>query len=109
MTIQRPPTQPADSYFGRPQPGMAERFMWLWKNNRLNVQQGTEHGKHLEWEGEDVERYYRGWFDPQTREMFLVAPHPAPGQPMRTKVTIPRILDRVLRRRFGDEFVYRAF
>jgi hypothetical protein len=99
----------SDSYFGRPAGTLSDRFMWVWKHNQLQVEQGSEHGEHLEWNEQDVEQYYRGWFDPATREMFLVRPAPRPGQPIRPFRTIPKILDRALRRRFGDQFTYRAF
>jgi hypothetical protein len=108
--FQSRPTTPSDSYFGGKQPSLTDRFMWVWSNQRLRVQRGKDHGKDLDWENEDVDGYYRGWYDGEADEMFVVCPNrgqqSGSGQQMRR---IPRLLDRVLRRRFGDSFAYRVF
>ena len=110
MATQRESSSaPADNYFGSVAGSLADRFMWVWMNQRLRVQHGTDHGKDQAWQGQDLEACYRGWYDPTSDEVFLVGPRPAEGrQPVKTR-RIPRILDRALRGRFGDGFTYRVF
>lgn len=110
MVIQGTSTsKPPGSYFGDVSGDLTDRFMWIWMNQRLRVRQGTDHGKDPAWEDLDLEACYRGWYDPTSGEMFLVGPKPVEGQqPVKTR-RIPRILDRALRSRFGDNFTYRVF
>lgn len=100
------PAQPT-SYFGARPDSLQARYMWVWTGSTLRIQQGKEHGQDLGWDGDDLEKLYRGWFDPQTKELFIVIPPPRPGQPARR--VIPRLLDRMLRRKFSEDLVYRAF
>ena len=98
-----------NSYFGKNTGCLSQRYMWLWMDHRLHVQQGSEHGKDLGWEQQDVEMYYRGWFDPIMQEMFVISPRVSKGHVTSALRGIPRILDRALRRRFGEDFTYRLF
>ncbi len=104
---RRPAAEAPQSYFGRPCTDLSARYMWMWIDSRLRVKRGAAHGAELAGPGENIEAHYRGWFDPETNELFLVRPSAAAGG--RAMRGIPRILDRVLRRRFGDDLVYRAF
>lgn len=105
------PQQPAPSYLGTKTQSLSDRLLWIWSNQRLRVQRGMEHGKDITWEGANVEHCYRGWFDPATHELFIVSPVPVPStRPNAASLRgIPRILDHVLHRRFGDQFTYRLF
>jgi len=109
MVIQHKQSGPSDSYFGDTAGSLTDRLMWAWVYRRLQVQKGTDHGKDTQWEGQDLEQHYRGWYDPDADELFLVGPRPAEGNVPTNVRRIPRILDRALRSRFGDSFTYRVF
>ena len=109
MSIQKPNPNHETGYFGNPRATMTDRVLWVWKNNRLKVEQGKNHSQGMAWENADVEQYFRGWYDPSTQDLFLIGPKAGVsdgGKPLRS---IPRLLDRVLRRRFGEFIKYRAF
>lgn len=103
--MPQPPRRNQTTYFGKHPETLSERYMWMWVDSRLRVKRGAEHGSELAIHGEDVEQHYRGWFDPASNELFLVRP----DSPQGSMRGIPRILDRVLRRRFGEYLIYRAF
>ncbi|MCC7146300.1 MAG: hypothetical protein IT443_07620 [Phycisphaeraceae bacterium] len=103
------PEPAAPNYLGGRSDSLQDRYMWVWNGTHLRVQKGTAHAKNLAWANEDVEQFYRGWFDPATHELFLVSPAPPPGRPPTRLRRLPDILDRLLHRRFGDDLVYRVF
>lgn len=109
MATQSEQPDPADSYFGSVAGTLANRLMWAWVNRRLEVRQGADHGKDAEWDSQRLEAHYRGWHDPTSDELFLVGPRRPDDQPPVMTRRIPRILDRALRRRFGENFTYRVF
>lgn len=110
-----PPTNaasPPPGYFGSGQdadhPSMSQRWLWVWTGQRLQVARGREHGKDVDFGCGNVEALYRGWFDPHAGQMFVVSPNRS-GRPDAPLRGIPRIVDRALRRRFGEHFQYRLF
>lgn len=104
------PNHHEPSYLSRSTDDLTQRILWLWNNQKLVVERGKSHGKDPSWGEQGVEQFFRGWYDPSTQDLFVVGPAPrrrnTPPPPLRS---IPRILDRVLRRRFGDDLHYRAF
>ena len=105
--MPQPRPTKTSSYFGDGPDSLRSRYMWVWTGSTLKIQQGKEHGKDLGWDDESLDSLYRGWFDPKTKELFIVIPPPPSGRPSRR--VIPRLLDRMLRRKFSEDLVYRAF
>lgn len=105
---------PATPYLRQPATGgMTDRLLWLYHDGRLHVQHGRDHGHDVAWTDaagvtvDDCESHYRGWFDPATKELFVVRPRQTVSPSLHRR--IPGHLDRLLRRRFGDGFAYLLF
>lgn len=104
-----PDEQPETTYFGKRDGSMTDRYIWVWRFNRLDVAQGTDHGKDMGLDTAGLDKFYRGWFDPVNHEMFVVCPRRAANATAVIMHGIPRVLDRALQRRFGQRFDYKVF
>ena len=101
----------ANQYFsiGQNEETTSNSSCWIWIDDRLYSKIGGTHNMdfgHL-CPQHNVERYYRGWYDPEQQLLSIVIPRKVDS--MVEETDIPNSLDNVLRKKFGDDFQYRVF
>ena len=103
-------TSQAELYFsiGQNEETIGQSYCWIFVNNTLQVKKG--HGSHnMFFRGltEDINKHYRGWDDPVQDLLSVVIPNYIGIE--RTANDVPNMLDKVLRKKFGNTFEYKIF
>lgn len=101
----------ANQYFsiGQNEETIENSYCWIWIDGRLYSKIGGTHNRHFRHlcSQNNVEKYYRGWYDPVQKLLSVVVPRKE-NLPV-DEIDIPNRLDNVLRREFGSDFRYRVF
>ena len=105
----------AEQYFsiGQNEETTDQSYCWMYVNGELLVEKG--HGSshqmlfgHL-LPNREIDKFYRGWYDPVQKLLSVVIPRKFGGIVEYDQSDIPQVLDRELRRKFGNNFQYKIF